>query len=186
MSGSIDRQLFGGALTVVLLNGAVDISELREIPDNQEVFAHPSTDQSMIIEILEYQQIEDKNAVSFHFHDIAESNDSSCSEVQITEEIPLQQISVKDCCSAWLLSGKQCIAKFNEQAKNTVNVHMALFRLPQFSTDILMSFNDPEYISASSSSHIPAEEYNKSQPWTLQQFKQSITTLKVLDTSIFG
>ncbi|MGH0181945.1 UNVERIFIED_CONTAM: hypothetical protein FKN15_007342 [Acipenser sinensis] len=30
-------------------------SELREIPDNQEVFAHSHTDQSIIVELLEYQ-----------------------------------------------------------------------------------------------------------------------------------
>lgn len=30
-------------------------SEMREIPDNQEVFCHPTTDQSIMIDILEYQ-----------------------------------------------------------------------------------------------------------------------------------
>ena len=34
-------------------------SNLREIPDNQEVFVHESTDQSIIIEVMEYQQAED-------------------------------------------------------------------------------------------------------------------------------
>lgn len=34
-------------------------SDLRQIPDNQEVFAHPSTDQSIIVEIMEYQTAED-------------------------------------------------------------------------------------------------------------------------------
>ena len=36
-------------------------SDLREIPDNQEVFAHSSTDQSIIVEVMEYQQAEDDN-----------------------------------------------------------------------------------------------------------------------------
>lgn len=34
-------------------------SDLREIPDNQEVFAHPTTDQSIIVEVMEYQHAED-------------------------------------------------------------------------------------------------------------------------------
>jgi len=29
------------------------------------------------------------------------------------------------------------------QAKNTVNIHLCLFRLPQYTTDILVTFNDP-------------------------------------------
>jgi len=34
-------------------------SDLRQIPDNQEVFGHSSTDQSIVIEIMEYTQAED-------------------------------------------------------------------------------------------------------------------------------
>ena len=41
----------------------VCISDVREIPDNQEVFAHSHTDQSIIIEILEYVQEPDEQAV---------------------------------------------------------------------------------------------------------------------------
>ena len=35
------------------------------------------------------------------------------------------------------------VAKFKETAKNTVHVYMALLRLPQFDTDLLISFNNP-------------------------------------------
>lgn len=38
-------------------------SDLRQIPDNQEVFAHPVTDQSIIIEILEYVDKDDEEAI---------------------------------------------------------------------------------------------------------------------------
>ena len=41
----------------------VCVSDVREIPDNQEVFAHSHTDQSIIIEILEYVQEPDELAV---------------------------------------------------------------------------------------------------------------------------
>lgn len=181
-----DRQLFGGALTAVLPKWAGDVSEFREIPDHQEVFIHPSTDQSVVIEILEYQQIQDQNAACYHFQDIAESNDSTNTDVVLTEEIPLEQISVLQCKSAWFLSGRQLVSKFNEQEKNVVNIHMALFRLPDYNTDIVMSFNDPEYISVGSSSHVPAVNYNQFEPWTVQEFKQSTTTLKVLDSSLFA
>jgi hypothetical protein len=39
--------------------------------------------------------------------------------------------------------GQQRVAKFKETARNDINIHMVLFRLPQFSTDILLTFNDP-------------------------------------------
>ena len=38
-------------------------SDLREVPDNQEVFCHKSSDQSIMIDILEYQdQVTQENA----------------------------------------------------------------------------------------------------------------------------
>lgn len=40
-----------------------NFSDIRQIPDNQEVFAHPITDQSIIIEILEYVGSDDEEAI---------------------------------------------------------------------------------------------------------------------------
>ncbi|KAH0626242.1 hypothetical protein JD844_001089 [Phrynosoma platyrhinos] len=38
---------------------------MRQVPDNQEVFVHPCTDQSIIMELLEYQAgVPDENAAS--------------------------------------------------------------------------------------------------------------------------
>ncbi|XP_077998647.1 ran guanine nucleotide release factor-like [Glandiceps talaboti] len=181
-----DHQLYGGAMTVVLPVDATDVSDVREVPDNQEVFTHPSTDQSIIVEIVEYQHIENQNAPGYHFQDIAESNSSLQTQIMSTEQIPMEQLAMKECESVWFLDGKQSVSKFNEQAHNIINVHLALFRLPQFSTDILMTFNDPVTISAGSSSHVAAEVYNECQPWTLQQFKQCIATLTIKDNSLFG
>ena len=50
------------------------------------------------------------------------------------------------CAGAYLLTARQQVAKFNEVAKNTLNVYMALFRVPEFETDILMTLNDPTNI----------------------------------------
>lgn len=45
---------------------SVPCSELRQVPDNQEVFVHPSTDQSFILELLEYQEnVLDENAARY-------------------------------------------------------------------------------------------------------------------------
>lgn len=47
------RELFGGALSIELPSRFVDLSQFRQIPDHQEVFADGNTDQSIIIEINE-------------------------------------------------------------------------------------------------------------------------------------
>jgi hypothetical protein len=44
---------------------AVYRSDLREIPNTQEVFAHPTTDQSLIFDLLEYQNVPDNEAAQY-------------------------------------------------------------------------------------------------------------------------
>ncbi|XP_053086495.1 ran guanine nucleotide release factor [Pangasianodon hypophthalmus] len=180
------RPLFGGAMSAVLPLNTKDISELREIPDNQEVFAHTHTDQSIIIELLEYQShVEDSQAARYHFEDIAGSNkamDAGQMEVMEVQCVPQAQLSLSQCCSAWSLTGAQLISKFNEEAKNIVNIHLCLFRLPQYSTDILITFNDPVSISSlSSSSSAVADGV-----WTVQDFHTLVQSFQLLDPGVFG
>ncbi|XP_034531867.1 ran guanine nucleotide release factor [Notolabrus celidotus] len=180
--------LFGGALSAVLPHSTVDTSELREIPDNQEVFAHAHTDQSLIVEVVEYQaQVADQDAARYHFEDIAGSNKASePGGFQVTDVVPLSQseLALSDCSSAWMLTGTQCVSKFNEEAKNTVTLHLSVFRLPQFSTDLLISFNDPQSISPASSS--AASSGTHREPWTLQDFQRLVQTLTLHDPGLFG
>ncbi|XP_041647625.1 ran guanine nucleotide release factor [Cheilinus undulatus] len=182
------RPLFGGSLSAVLPHSSVDTSELREIPDNQEVFAHALTDQSLIIELVEFQaQVPDQDAARYHFEDIAGSNKAAEQggfQVAGVEPVSQADLSLSDCSSAWILSGTQCVSKFNEEAKNTVTIHLALLRLPQFSTDVLISFNDPQSISPSSSSAASAGAH--AQPWTQQDFQRLVQTLTLHDPGLFG
>nr|DBA29871.1 TPA: hypothetical protein GDO54_005923 [Pyxicephalus adspersus] len=141
-AADVQRPLFGGAFSAQLPPSVQDVSELREIPDNQEVFAHVHTDQSVIIELLEYQDgMSDPDAARYHFEDVATSNDAQGkAEVVSVEPLPLAQLSLSSCSSAWALTGHQLVSKFNEQAQNTVTIYMALFRMPQYSTDLLVTF----------------------------------------------
>lgn len=49
------RELYGGAITVEFPTDTIDTSDLREVPDHQEVFLRRSTLTSIIFEINEYQ-----------------------------------------------------------------------------------------------------------------------------------
>ncbi|KAF7688396.1 ran guanine nucleotide release factor [Silurus meridionalis] len=180
------RPLFGGALCAVFPSNTTDISELREIPDNQEVFAHTHTDQSIIIELLEYQgHVEDSQAARYHFEDVAGSNKAmevEQMEVMEVQCVPHSQLSLSQCSSAWILTGAQLISKFNEEAKNTVNIHLCLFRLPQYTTDILITFNNPVSISPLSSSSCAVADG----VWTVQDFLTLVQSFQLLDPGVFG
>lgn len=49
------RELYGGALEVELPTDSIDASDLRQVPDHQEIFLRPKTLTSVIFEINEYQ-----------------------------------------------------------------------------------------------------------------------------------
>ncbi|XP_051233962.1 ran guanine nucleotide release factor [Dicentrarchus labrax] len=187
-SAGQSHPLFGGALSAVLPHSATDISELREIPDNQEVFAHAHTDQSLIVELVEYQgQVADQDAARYHFEDIAGSNkalEPGAFEVTSVVPLPKSELCLADCSSAWMLTGTQCVSKFNEEARNTVTLHLGLFRLPQFSTDVLITFNDPQSISPDSSSAASAGTHRE--PWTVQDFQRLLQTLTLHNPELFG
>ncbi|XP_068130075.1 ran guanine nucleotide release factor [Hyperolius riggenbachi] len=180
--------LFGGALSAILPPAIQDVSELREIPDNQEVFAHRHTDQSIIIELLEFQAgMSDPDAARYHFEDVATSNDAQGkAEIVSVEPLPLAQLSLTDCSSAWALTGHQLVSKFNEQAQNTVTIYMALFRMPQYSTDLLVTFNDPISIDPASSSAPPVVHSGSSPPWTQEDFNRLLCSFQLHDPGVFG
>ncbi|KAH3818445.1 hypothetical protein DPMN_120167 [Dreissena polymorpha] len=149
-----EQQLFGGAFTVTLPEARNDMSVVRQIPDNQEVFVHPGTDQSIIIELMEAvdSQQPDEHAIRAE--------------------------------SCWYILGEQNISKFNEAAKNSVEIHMGLLRVPKYTTDILITFNDPINISLDSSSHQPVA--TSTVRWHSGDFRTALTTLTLQDPGIFG
>ncbi|CAI9619390.1 unnamed protein product [Staurois parvus] len=185
---AIQRPLFGGAFSALLPPLIQDVSDLREIPDNQEVFAHAHTDQSIIVELLEYQGgMADPDAARYHFEDVATSNDAQGKvEIISVEPLPLAQLSLSSCCSAWALTGHQLVSKFNEQAQNTVTIHMALFRMPQYSTDLLVTFNHPVAIDPASSSAPSGSSDGSSPPWTQEDFHRLLCSFRLHDPGIFG
>ncbi|VDI68919.1 ubiquitin conjugation factor E4 B, partial [Mytilus galloprovincialis] len=135
----------------------IRIGDFRQIPDNQEVFTHAETDQSVIIEIMEHVEGGDDVAIKTHFEDLAQGNDVSPqdSEITHTEQISDDKLSSEHFDSAWYILGQQNVAKFNEVAKNTISIHMGLIRLSEFESDILITFNDPVNIESGMSLLLP-------------------------------
>ncbi|XP_065842779.1 ran guanine nucleotide release factor-like [Oscarella lobularis] len=176
------KLLFGGAFTCVLPSCSVDISQIRQVPDNQEVFAHLETDQSVLIELLEYSgDVQGTQAAEYYFNDLAESNQSRDQKIESVSEIPKEQIALHQCCDAYRLIGCQRVSKFRDEAAaseppHKVHTEMFLLRLPQHTTDILLTFNDP-YPDLASRQHAAK--------WTSEDFYRICVSLKLVDLSIF-
>ncbi|KAJ2896720.1 hypothetical protein GGI21_005015, partial [Coemansia aciculifera] len=119
------RSLFGGAMSIDIPERLTDVSNLRQVPDHQEVFADAKTDESVIIEILEaVDKTDGIDAIQYHYKHVCELNNAPPKNDHMSSTGPLKTMP-----HAFYLFGEQTVAKFNEKsalAQNTVAVHMAL------------------------------------------------------------
>jgi hypothetical protein len=143
----------------------IDASDIREIPDNQEVWLSPTGDESIIVEIVERQDLPDADAPGFYFGDLAQTNGADGSGLAAIEGVvEVTAVNAPQLLGdarpqakgarAFVVSGWQRVAKFKEgeEARNEVCIRLAVIRLPAVGTDVLGTVNAPARISAESSS----------------------------------
>lgn len=146
----------------------------------QECWAHAETDQSFIVEILAHEdEVNDAESAVFYFNDIAACNDSheqsvvagptDCSELMrhLLASGPSTDVPVGT-PSCWVLQGRQHVAKFKEAEHNVVEVHVAVLRLPNVDSDVVVHYNQPLAIHSDSSSTTLAQVINRT-PSTLNR-----------------
>ncbi|CAD7689720.1 unnamed protein product [Nyctereutes procyonoides] len=184
MEPTRDYPLFGGAFSATLPPGALDVSDLRPVPDNQEVFCHRVTDQSLIVELLELQaHVQGEEAARYHFEDVGGMQEARALQVDSVQPLLLENLALRSYCQeAWVLSGKQQVAKENHQVAKDVMVHQALLRLLRYQTDVLVTFNEPPPDNRLSL----GPENLSLLPWSLGDFEQLVTSLTLHDPNIFG
>ena len=181
----ISKDLFGGAITAQIPLSSTDASNIRQIPDNQEVFLHKSTDQSFIIEILEIPATESyKNAAEFHFMNLAEENECLTDDCEIIDRNLINfekqhftsDLQVSKTCAC----GTQLVSKFGKsEEKQLVSIFVAVFRLPDKNSDIVFSmYAHPLPISVTDGAENCA-------PWTKDTFVKIAQSLFLVDGSLF-
>eukprot|EP01063_Lacrimia_lanifica_P024193 TRINITY_DN32152_c0_g1_i1.p1 TRINITY_DN32152_c0_g1~~TRINITY_DN32152_c0_g1_i1.p1 ORF type:complete len:187 (+),score=88.66 TRINITY_DN32152_c0_g1_i1:76-636(+) len=182
----VTRPMYGGAMEVALPGSYVDTSEIREVPDHQEVWADIDTSQSFILEILQCQDgLAGTALADFHFREVAKANGCAAADARVLET---RQLAAQDLphfarfagADAAVLVGEQVAGKYNEAVKNVVRLEMLVVRLPApIDSELLITINTPTQVNAQSSEQKLA---------TAQAsfFNEVLTTLKINDTGLFG
>lgn len=194
------RNLFGGAIQAHVPPEFADVSLLRQVPDNQEVFAHPDSDSSVIFELLESVEnvaTNDAALAVFHWRNLACEAEASETELLLARDVPSSLLSAEFAAGefeviASVACGLQRVAKFKDpkDAANTVRVNLGCVRLPKVSTDLLIVFNEPVKIHGDSSSakvgcevSVPSAQEESGLPIVLQS---ALSSLIVTDWDLFG
>jgi hypothetical protein len=139
----ITRNLFGGAITAQTTLNLIDASDLRQVPDNQEVFMYRDSSVSIIVEILQRaERSTSDGAVRFHFDSVAFDNSAQSTEIEEIFEIPNSRVGDKT-PPAIVLKGVQLVPKFNSTVTDKVRIMMAVFRVESKAIDVVVTFNIP-------------------------------------------
>lgn len=160
-------ELFGGAIKAALPPAFIDVSLVRDVPDNQEVYVDENTNVSAIVEILEATEEAEVQAAleaagvapgtgglaTYLFLDLAEANETEeAPQVLFAEEHagPEMFPKIPGRHARASAAGRQRAAKrFREGATaaagpaEDVAVYLAVLRLAELETDILVTVNVP-------------------------------------------
>ncbi|OCH95625.1 Mog1p/PsbP-like protein [Obba rivulosa] len=139
---SATRELFGGAITATLPTKLIDASDLRQVPDTQEVFLYPDSGVSIIVEVLQSVELTNPLDVArFHFDSLAHDNDAEKRVVEEANIIP--NGTDHETPKPVVLSGIQSVRKFNKATLDEVHILLAVYRLDDHNIDLVMSMNIP-------------------------------------------
>jgi len=174
---SQQRDLFGGAIVFKIPPEFRDVSELRQVPDSQEVFLHPDTSISIVVEVLErVTQDEDEEAAKFHFDSLAHDNSAISSSV---ESIAKNWNDTEgETPSPTVLKGAQLVCKFNSKESHKICILLAVFRVESKKIDLVLSMNIPPDIAEGGAGHI---EYQRAQ----SDFEIAVKSLQIIDFGLF-
>lgn len=164
----MNRPLFGGAFQLDLPDNFLDVSQLRQVPDNQEVFVSKDSDESFVIELLETPDASLDSSIEYHWKDLCEANTASECKILKSENVSIVSLDIAH--KEETLVGIQSVPKFGKAADiEQVTLYLYLLRIHNLNTDILISWNIPG-----------------SHPEESDKFMSILKSLHVLDLSIFN
>lgn len=202
----VSKELYGGAITVQLPSDVIDASDLRQIPDHQEVFLSDKTLTSIVIEINEYQHMDtdlsdntasvDERAAIYHVTDVLEPPDHLTESGVQTSTVKLSQPSISR-YPAYQSTATIIASEIDRasrpilplawqtnpaQKEQQVGLIQLLIRMQDYGTDICVRINVPLVELGDAQSEPAQKEANMAS----EVMKHIIETLDIGDFSLFG
>ncbi|KAF1973547.1 Mog1p/PsbP-like protein [Bimuria novae-zelandiae CBS 107.79] len=137
-------ELYGGAITVDLPAAYGDASQIREVPDHQELYLDENGYTGVIFEILEYvDNLTDAEALQYHFADLVDGTGDSTNMLE-QSHATMAKVSNKP---VYTLSFIQTPPPPDRPRKTPdfVAILLLLLRLKEQGTDIMVTINIPHY-----------------------------------------
>ncbi|XP_015867839.3 uncharacterized protein LOC107405317 [Ziziphus jujuba] len=192
-----ERPLFGGAIASTFPDRFQDVSNIRQVPDHQEVFVDPARDESLIFELLDLKHdVGDNGSATWFLQDLATEQDAEGSMViEQSGVIEAPALCYRNTPAVVTTAvGQMAISKGRQgrEAQNIVRVYVANLRLKEVTTDVLITAYEPIHINPLSESAnavaagfaVPATQ-SGCMPMA-EVFKLAVSSFKVNEWSLFG
>ncbi|GFY88441.1 ran guanine nucleotide release factor, putative [Actinidia rufa] len=176
-----ERPFFGGAIASTFPMRFQDVSNIRQVPDHQEVFVDPARDESLIFELLDLKlDVADNGSATWFLQDLASEQDAEGAMV-------IEQSGVVE-------AGGLCFRNIPAVVTTAVGqmVYVANLRLKEVGTDVLVTAYEPILISPLSESArtvgagLAAPAAQSGSIPLAEVFKLAVSSFKVNDWSLFG
>ncbi|CAN6239713.1 unnamed protein product [Urochloa humidicola] len=144
----VPRALFGGAISTAFPARFQDVSNIREVPDHQEVFVDPDRDESLIFELLDLKgEVDDAGSALWFLRDIAneqDAGDNMVVEHSGTLELPGLHLGEAPAVARTSV-GQLAVSKGRQgkEAQNIVRLYLANIRLKNAATDVVITAYEP-------------------------------------------
>ncbi|KAK5135051.1 hypothetical protein LTR08_005711 [Meristemomyces frigidus] len=180
--------LFGGALTASLPSTFTDVSEMRQVPDHQEVWLDPNGFTSIVVEILERVEKPDLEALQHHLDDLVEED---AGEMKVWTSGVAHFVRLPQGTPAYtLLATTPPGAKQRGRAHEPefVGVILMLVRLEAQKTDLIVAINVPHVEGSYDESGVDFEggELGVLMGKAGGMRDEVVRTLEVRDWGLFG
>lgn len=158
-------------------------------------FWHCSFSTQTIEPSKEYANVPDEQAAEFHFEDQCREGDANAFKVDSVRklanaEVPLlllHEQNTSRVTPCWLLSGQMTAGKGRQSALNKIQLLMCLVRIPEKTTDVLLTLNTPIFIAAESAAAQTAGSGHQSAYIDAPRlFSRIIASLHILNWDLFG
>lgn len=193
----LERPLFGGSITCTFPSRFQDVSNIRQVPDHQEVFADPGRDESLIFELLDFKHdVGDNSSAAWFLLDLAsEQNAEGTTVIEQSGILQADGLCYRNRPAVVTTAvGQMAVSKGRQgrEAQNIVRVYLANLRLKEVGTDVLITAYEPILInplSESASTVSPGLAVPAGQSGCMpmaEVFKLAVSTFKIHDWSLFG
>ncbi|EMD00343.1 hypothetical protein BAUCODRAFT_64329 [Baudoinia panamericana UAMH 10762] len=183
--------LFGGAVQCPLPATFADVSEIRRVPDNQEVWLDTNGLTSVVFDILErVDGMSDVDALQFHLDDITEESGAEIDgevTVLMKGEVRFQKQGTKAYgLLATSLPGEKQRGRDNEP--DFVALLLLLVRLVEQATDLIITVNVPHVAGTYDSGEVKPEQgrYGGLLLRGLEIREKIIEGFQIVDWGLFG